>query len=163
MGPTRTNFVGRRTLNLEQTQLFTGLSADVLARIEELAHVETFAAGQTLFFEGDPAEELYILREGRIELTYTLPQDSTTEIRITQVGPGENFAWSALALGGTLSSHARALSTSNAFVIPVQRLHSVFYEFPYAGYKVMTRLSQQILTRLRETRKELRWLHQGAR
>ena len=94
---------------------------------------------------------------------YTLPQDPSTEIRITQVAPGETFAWSALALGETLSARARAMVDSSAYIIPAAGLHSLFREQPRAGYLVMTRLSQQILTRLRETRKELRWLHQGAR
>lgn len=150
-------------MDLEQSALFNGLSKDVLARIQRLARVQNFARGETLFNEGDPAEDLYILHTGRVELTYTLPQDPTTEIRITQIDPGENFAWSALAHGKTLSSHARAMVDSGAFIIPVTELHALFLEFPRAGYQVMTRLAHQILTRLRETRKELRWLHQGAR
>ena len=47
--------------------------------------------------------------------------------------------------------------------VPGRKLHALFYEYPFAGYQVMTRLSRQIFTRLRETRKELRWLHQSAR
>jgi len=150
-------------VQLEGTELFGGLSPDFLARVKGLAKVCNFSANESIFYEGDPAENIFLLREGKVELTYSLPQDPTTEIRITHILPGGNFAWSALAKGETLSSHARALADSTAFKIPAAALHTLFREFPDAGYEVMTRLAQQILERLRETRKELRWLHQGAR
>jgi CRP-like cAMP-binding protein len=150
-------------VEIENATLFGGLPADVLAKVRELARVRDYAAGETIFNEGDPTEDIYILREGSVELTYTLPQDPTTEIRITRVAPGETFAWSALAKGGTLSSHAKALVPSSAYTIPADRLHALFAQHAEAGYEVMTRLAQQILARLRETRKELRWLHHGAR
>jgi CRP/FNR family transcriptional regulator, cyclic AMP receptor protein len=150
-------------VEIAQATLFLDLSGDVIARVRDLARVHEYAAGETIFNEGDPADDIYILREGFVELTYTLPQDPSTEIRITRISPGETFAWSALAKGGTLSSHARALVASSAYTIPADRLHAFFAERPEAGYEVMTRLAQQILARLRETRKELRWLHHGAR
>jgi CRP-like cAMP-binding protein len=150
-------------VDLERSALFIGLSGDVVGKIKRLVRVQSYAQDESLFYEGDPADDLYILRTGRVELTYTLPQDATTEIRITQIDPGENFAWSSLAQGKTLSSHARAMVDSSAHILPVADLHALFLEHPRSGYEVMSRLAQQILTRLRETRKELRWLHQGAR
>lgn len=148
-------------MELEQSFLFRGLPREVNAEIRGFAQVREFAQDDTLFQEGDPADEIYVLRDGRVELTYTLPQDQTAEMLITRIGPGENFAWSALAGGETMSSRARALSASSAFTIPLEGLHGLFLKHPEAGYQVMTILAQQILKRLRETRKELRWLHQG--
>ena len=150
-------------MDLEQCILFRGLEPGITAKIRRLAKVRNCPCGETLFYEGDPATDLYILKDGRVELTYTLPQDPDTELLITNIGPGENFAWSALAQGETLSSHARAVLDSSAYTIPLDELHEIFLEHPQAGYEVMTILAQQILRRLRETRKELRWLHQGAR
>ncbi len=150
-------------MELEKADLFVGLSRDVIARIQTIARIEYFYAGETIFFEGDVALDLFVVRSGQVELTYTLPQDPTTAIRIAPVLPGENFAWSALAKGETLSSQARAVVDSSVHLIPARKLHALFYEYPFAGYQVMSRLSQQIFSRLRETRTELRWLHQHAR
>lgn len=150
-------------MELERTELFVGLSADVIARIQTMARVEYFHEDETIFSEGDTAQDLFVLRSGQVELTYTLPQDPLTAIRIARVMPGENFAWSALAKGDTLSSQARATVNSSVYVIPARKLHALFFEYPFAGYQVMTRLSKLIFSRLRETRKELRWLHQCAR
>ena len=150
-------------MELEQSNLFAGLPTEILAKIRQLARVHNYLGNDVIFPEGQPAEDLYILRDGRVLLTYTLPQDPTTEIRIAQVQPGETFAWSALAQEEKLSARARALDDSSAYVISAKALHSLFHEYPAAGYEVMTRLAGQILQRLRQTRRELRWLHHGAR
>src|SRR5688572_8312843 len=99
--------LSRLSMEIEKAILFGGLPVDFLAKVRELARVRDYAAGETIFHEGDPADDIYILREGSVELSYTLPQDPTSEIRIARVAPGETFAWSALVKGGTLSSHAR--------------------------------------------------------
>lgn len=150
-------------MELHQAALFRGLPDDFMKSLCRMARLSTYSRDETLFYEGDPATDLYVLKEGRIELTFTLPQDPTTEIRITQISPGENFAWSSLAQGETLSSHARAIEDSTAFVIPATALHAELRDHAQTGYEVMKRLSQQILSRLRDTRRELRWLHHGAR
>ena len=150
-------------MELEHSLLFRDLPRPLAARVRSLAGIRHFAKDETLFLEGDPANEIYVLREGRVELTYTLPQDPLAEILISNIEPGENFAWSALARGETLSSRARAMTDSCAFTIALEDLQAFFAEHPEAGYHVMTILAQQILRRLRETRKELRWLHQGVR
>ena len=150
-------------MDLDNATLFQGLPKDVLAKIHTLAHVEDYSAGDKIFREGEPAVDLYILREGKVELTYTLPNDPDTDIRISLVAPGEVFAWSALARGDTMTAQARAVVPSKAYIISANALHDVFAEHPYAGYDVMTRLAQQIIERLRLTRRELRWTHLAAR
>jgi len=150
-------------VELQDAVLFAEIPHDIIAQVVSLARVVDFGRDETIFNEGDPALDIYILRDGKVELTYTLPQDSTTEIRISSVCPGQTFAWSALVGGGTLSAHARALEPSSAFLLPAAELHAIFLEHPIEGYEVMRRLAQQILQRLRDTRRELRWLHQGAR
>ena len=150
-------------MELDHAVLFKQLPPGITSIVRGFARVKDFAKDETIFSEEDPAVDIYILRDGKVELTYTLPQDSSMEIRIADVAPGQTFAWSALAKGETLSAHALALASSSVFMIPADKLHAVFLENPLAGYQVMRRLAQQILDRLRQTRKELRWLHQGAR
>ena len=150
-------------MELDRAILFSGIPAELLDGIGRLARIGDYSRGDTIFNEGDPAADIYILREGEVELSYTLPQDPSSEFRIARIKPGETFAWSALARGETLSAHARALIPSSAFIIPAARLHALLAEHPSAGYEIMTRLAGQILERLRVTRRELRWLHQGAR
>ena len=150
-------------MELEDTALFRGIDPAVLAKIREIARVRNYLGNEIIVREGDPAADFYILRDGKVLLTFTLPQDPDTEIRIAHVGPGETFAWAALAREQTLSAQARALDDSSVYIIPSKDLHAIFLTHPSAGYEVMTRLADRILSRLRQTRVELRWLYQGAR
>ncbi len=53
---------------LRKVSAFEELSDSQLQKLADLCGEETCAAGTTLFKEGDPAEQLYVLREGRIAL-----------------------------------------------------------------------------------------------
>jgi CRP-like cAMP-binding protein len=150
-------------VDLNQVTLFRGLRSQVLEKIRVLAEVRDFEPGAQIFAEDEPAVDLYILSEGKVELSYTLPNDPNTDIRITEVAPGDVFAWSALARGDTLSAKATAIITSSAYIIPAEPLHGIFAENSDVGYAVMTRLAQQLLARLRRTRLDLRWSHLAAR
>ena len=150
-------------MDLNHVTLFRGLIQDALEKIHSLAKVSEFKPGQQIFAEDEPAVDLYILSEGKVELSYTLPNDPETDIRIAEISPGQVFAWSALAMGDTLSAKACAAVPSSAYIIPAEPLHGILREHSDAGYEVMTRLSQQILARLRQTRLDLRWTHVAAR
>jgi len=150
-------------VELEETALFRGIDPAALSRIRQISRVRNYLGNETIFREGEPATDFYILRDGKVLLTFTLPRDPTTEFRIATIGPGETFAWAALAREETLSSQARALDDSSVYIVPARELHTILLEHPAAGYEVMTRLADRILSRLRQTRVELRWLYQGAR
>ncbi len=147
-----------RRVRFESCTLFQGLPATVLEEIGKLVVEREYPADATIFVEGDPAVELCILASGEVELDYTLPGRSDVILRITQVSPGEMFAWSALAGNATLTARARALETSRIYNIPVTPLQEILHAHPEAGYQVMTRLTELVASRLRDTREQLRWL-----
>ena len=148
--------VGR--VPFERCILFKGLPAAVLEEIGRLVVEREYPAGATIFVEGDPAVELRILASGELELDYTLPGRPDVILRITTVSPGEMFAWSALAGNATLTARAQALEACHVYTIPVTPLREILHAHPEVGYQVMTRLSELVATRLRDTREQLRWV-----
>ena len=138
--------------------LFHGLPAEVLDEIGSLVVEREYPERAVIFAEGDPAVEVCILASGEVELDYTLPGRSDVKLMITRVGPGEMFAWSALAGNATLTARARAIETSCVYNIPVNPLREILQAHPEAGYQVMTRLTELVASRLRDTREQLRWL-----
>ncbi len=56
-------------LNAIQTQLATELPRAALAEVVESARIETFAAGQVLFHEGDPGDSLHLIRRGSVTVS----------------------------------------------------------------------------------------------
>jgi len=144
--------------SIRDSWLFEGLPGEVLSRIEELATEKKYPSGTTIFSEGDPADDLYILAQGEVDLTYVLHCRSPVTMRIARVLPGEVFAWSALAQNEKLTADARALVDCTACLIPADKLLEIMNGDPQIGYTVMSRLSQLIAKRLRDTRTELRWI-----
>ncbi len=154
-GGTGTSF-GR--VRFESCTLFQGLPAAVLEEIGRLVVEREYAADATIFAEGDPAVEVCVLASGEVELDYTLPNRPDVILCITRVPPGETFAWSALVSNPTLTARARALQSSRIYSIPAAPLREILDAHPEAGYRVMTRLSELVASRLRDTREQLRWL-----
>ena len=148
--------VGR--VRFESCTLFQGLPAAVLEGVGRLVVEREYPADATIFLEGDPAVELSILASGEVELDYTLPGRPSVILCITKVSPGEMFAWSALAGNATLTARARALEASQVYSIPATPLREILHAHPEAGYQVMTRLTELVASRLRDTREQLRWL-----
>jgi MFS family permease len=58
-----------RVAILEQLGIFTTASRTVLERLAGVAEEEAAAAGTTVVREGEPAEALYVLAEGEVEVT----------------------------------------------------------------------------------------------
>ena len=144
---------------LESSWLFEGLAPEVQARIKAFSNEERFDAGATIFSEGDTTSNLFVLGEGIVELSCVLPGRNPVTLRISRIAPGEVFGWSALALGERLTADAVAITNCAAYLVPTVELFSVLDSDPKTGYRVMSRLSQLIAKRLRDTRTELRWMH----
>ncbi len=145
-------------VSLEKCWLFGGLEPSVLNKIQPFVTEKHFESGAGIFAEGDPARFLYILGQGEVELTYTLPGNTPVTMRITNVSPGEVFGWSALARGKSLSAAARALTDCAVFLVPADRLGEVMDGDPSTGYILMGRLAELIAKRLFQTRNELKWI-----
>jgi CRP/FNR family transcriptional regulator len=74
---------------LGQVPLFQGLPADDLSGIVGLAHSTQRAAGEFFFNEGEAAEEMFVLTDGRVKLTQVTPEDHQVVLRI--ISSGEAF------------------------------------------------------------------------
>jgi CRP-like cAMP-binding protein len=149
-------------VGLENCGLFQGLPPELLRRIKEMASEREFPASTTIFSEGEPAAELLILRSGKVQLDYTLPNDPSIKLPITDIRPGDVFAWSALANKRRFTARARTVVDSGIHAIPAAPLREMLAGRPEVGYVVMQRLAALIASRLHETRLQLRWLQPGA-
>jgi len=54
--------------NLKQTRIFSGIDEEQLAEIAAKVKVATFAAGETVFSEGDPGDTMNIVAHGRVSV-----------------------------------------------------------------------------------------------
>ena len=99
-------------VSIEQCELFHDLPYATVEQVKELVSERRFGAGETIFREGDAAEEIFILASGQVELTYTLPNHADVSLPITAVSPGELFGWSAAAGAKNLTAKAHTATES---------------------------------------------------
>lgn len=144
---------------LEESEFFADSPTEVLGELQSLAKTSTFDNSETIFKEGDPAKDIFLLKSGSVELIYTLPTRSNTPVRIGVVHPGQLFAWSALTGADGLTAGAVAMEQSEAFIIPANKFRVVMDANPDFGYLVMSRLAKLIASRLQDSRTQLQWLN----
>ena len=142
--------------HLEVSQLFEGLTDEELDRITEFCSEEVYEAGTTIFREGEAANKLYIVEEGRValEMTIRLGTGSGRQGTIDVVTKGQAFGW----WGGkshTLTMSARCVEETKVIALDGVGLWHLLEEDYYTGYKVMKRLVGMVSSRLRHTRDTL--------
>lgn len=143
---------------LRKVSILEGLSDGQLEKIAGLCREEIHVAGTSICKEGEPAEQLYIVREGKVALEMSVrlwPEQKIREMTIETLGPGEPFAVSALTQSSALTMSARALDRSRLIVLDgddLQRLMDTDHDM---GHTISKGLANLVATRLRDTRFKL--------
>jgi CRP/FNR family transcriptional regulator, cyclic AMP receptor protein len=136
---------------LEEAQLFAGLSEVDCRAVAALARRRTTPAGEVLFRMGDLADEVYVIRRGRVELTFPLTvMGETKEIRFQSLEPGWTLAWSALVPPHRLTMSARAATEVELLGFERARLLDLFQQRPTIGCTVMSKLCHVVAARFQE-------------
>jgi CRP-like cAMP-binding protein len=105
---------------LRRYPFFGALSDEQLRQIAMITEEETHDEGKIFLKEKAPADDLYLLIKGSVDLLFTVEEeyhpDRRKEFTVGEINPGELFGISALIEPHLYTSTARAAS-------PVQVLH----------------------------------------
>ena len=142
---------------LRMSQLFSELTDDELDEMVKLCHEETYEAGTTIFNEGEVANELYIVEDGRVvlEMTIRLGPGSGRQGAIDVVTKGQVFGWSAIAEAHTLTMSARCVEKTKVIALDGPGLWRLLEKNCDLGYKVTKRLIDIVSSRLKHARDTL--------
>lgn len=131
---------------LREHALTQGLDEAQVRFITGCAKNTRFSAGEYLFHEGDPSNELYLVRSGRISLEIDVPPRGVVEIET--VGAGDVFGASAMCPPFRWHVDARATETTLAIELDGQCLRNKCEADPALGYALMQRLLSDLARRL---------------
>ena len=143
---------------LRKVSIFEGLDDSQLEKIANLCSEEIHVAGSLIFEEGDPPNQFYILREGRVALEMDVrlwPERNIRQMTIETLGPGEPFALSALTDSNVLTMSARALERCRLIVLQATDLRRLMDSDRDIGHRISSGLSNMVAERLRDTRLKL--------
>jgi CRP-like cAMP-binding protein len=138
---------------LAEHPFFVGTDATDVGSVVGCARNVRFEAGQFIFREGQPADQFFIVREGRVSLEVYAPASGA--IVIETIGAGEIVGVSWLFPPYRWELDARAIEPVRAIALDGSCLRHRCDENPRLGYTLMQRLSlvihrrrQSVQTRL---------------
>ena len=103
---------------LGSVRSFSKLSASSLLLLARSGRFEHLAKGEILFFQSDPSESAYIVRNGKISIV--LINSDGREMVINEMQTGEMFGELGLLTKKPRSTSAVARSNCEVFVVPRQ-------------------------------------------
>ena len=135
--------------------LFRDISPAVLEKIAAASEELSFAAGQSVFREGEQADQLHFLLKGSVALRVNIMSkpDSVTVSFVTKAY--ECFGWSGLVAPHYYTASAYCDEQSQVLAISGNELMQILSANPQAGFTVMHRIAELISDRLRNSRQAL--------
>lgn len=143
---------------LKACDVFRGLSESDLDQVAGLGGFQDYVAGATVFAEGMPSDNLYVLESGKVVLQMQLPAPSSKSSRrvsVDVVTKNEVFGWSALVEPRRYTLMAVCLEPCKVVAIDGARLRALFDRNKAIGYDLLTRMIAVVASRLEETRQVL--------
>ncbi len=125
--------------------LFYGLTKEVAEKLIGIMQELSYPKGTVLFRKGDPADYLYILSSGKLELT--LPGKLHTH-KVAADEPGQIVGWSSLAGRKTYSTDVICAENSNVTKMNKEAVEKILRSHPADGRLFYKHLAAVIGQRL---------------
>jgi len=142
-------------MELASGYLFSGLKDNLLERLSAGTARVDMEPGDVIYREGKEAEAIYMLSSGAVELVTSVNNHIELPVSIIR-NPGEMFGSSALIEPHLHTLTARCQSAGNILVIERRALQEYMSEHDEVGLIIMTNLATYLLSRLKESRQELK-------
>ena len=140
---------------LTSCYLFEGLSQSQLERITAITREQQFQRDQWLFHEEQAALDLYLVKNGAVELVIKV--EGAIEIPIAVIRPDNGcLGVSTLVDPYRYSLSARCLDDSTLMAISKTQLDELMDADAELRCIIMTNLATKLLNRLKETRQEVK-------
>lgn len=138
---------------IREHPFFAGLDERFLSLVCGCAKNVRFEAKQYLFHQGDPADEFYLLRHGRVALEIAAPGRGALTFQTLVAGDVVGASW--LIPPYRWHSDAQALELTRAIGIDGACLRNKCESDHDLGYQVMKRLVSMLVERLQATQLQI--------
>ncbi|HEX7654998.1 MAG TPA: Crp/Fnr family transcriptional regulator [Verrucomicrobiae bacterium] len=127
---------------LRSCQLFMGLPPEDLDKIAEVAVLKTLEKGDYLFHEGDPAAGFYVVVRGAINVHRVTAAGKEQVIHVFRTG--ESFAEVAVASATGYPADARALESSQVYLIQKAGILALLKRQPQLALRMLGSMSSHL-------------------
>ena len=131
---------------LRQIYLMENLTDAMLGKMSPLLQRKLYAAGDTIFKEGEEAEFFYMLKAGKLLLEVDISEDISVSMGVVKAG--FCFGWPALLPGTRYTSSAVCAEPCEVMTIPGQGFLDLMEKDHSLGYRVMQIIASILKSRL---------------
>jgi CRP-like cAMP-binding protein len=139
---------------LDRVPIFKNLDEKYLDLLKPLFEPYACNAGVTVLQQGKPADYLYIVTSGAVEMTFK-PYDGVP-ITISHVEKDGLFGWSAVVGSETYTSSAIAIENLETMRIRGSELRKLCVDHPEAGKEILERLASSVSSRVQNAQEQVK-------
>jgi CRP-like cAMP-binding protein len=132
---------------IRQCTLFASLTDAELNQVTSHGHWVELDAGQTIFSQGDPCHQFYLVQRGMIKL-YRISVDGTEKV-MDLVGPMRLFAEAAM-FAGKYPLHAATIEPSTVFAFDCKDFMAQMRNNVELCFRLMSSMSQSLHSMINE-------------
>jgi len=134
---------------LRKVDIFNNLNENQLSLLREGCHEKEYRNGDLLFKDGEAANQIWIVQDGRADLRFDLPGRTTSAVTtFYSEWPGNAFGWSCFVppYKYILSAYCASMDCK---ILQLDKKHilTLFEEDSKMGYTIMSNITHVIRTR----------------
>ena len=141
------------TVLLQNVYLFKTLSGKDLDTVSELSQPQTYGAGDTIFYRGDAAKALFLIKYGSIKIQHGGKNGDPIDVAVLTAG--SHFGEMAFVDGEARSATAVAAEKTELIVIPYEKLAVFLRKNTAVAVQFYRELAHFACNRLRVTTSDL--------
>ncbi len=139
----------------KECRLFDSLTDADLEKLVAISSPQEWGAGSTIFTEGNPAKDLYVIERGKVALQANLPStlpQLAKRVTVDVASSGDVFGWSAVVKPHVYTLTVVCLENTTGLAVDGFKLRNLLKAEQRIGYEVLSRLIGVVASRLDETR-----------
>jgi CRP/FNR family cyclic AMP-dependent transcriptional regulator len=148
---------------IKETFIFNDLDEQEVADILKITREKRFSEGETVMQEGQEGDSMYIVADGRVEVSKTLTMkggegDFTKREKILKRFKAEdNVVFGEIAMIDRENRSASVVTTTDCILLEIKRedLLDLIEKRPQMGIKILKRMAQLLASRLRQSSQDV--------
>ncbi len=139
---------------LRKIPLFSTLSTEQLRKIAAITAERQVPVGKFVFKDEEPGDEMFLIVEGRVRISKTVPGIGEEALMI--LDPGSYFGEMAIIDEAPRSADARAHTSVTLRVIKKEALDELMFVDKDLAYELLWNFVRTLSTRLRDSNEKIK-------
>ena len=136
---------------LQRVDLFSDLADEMLDKVAEICHPQSFPANATIVERNTPPESFFLIQEGTVNI-FTAPGhevQNPANAAVITLGKGQSFGEMSLIDQGSRSATVKTTTAAKLLVIDCRQFRALCDADSDLGYQVMRNIAADLSFKLR--------------